>query len=173
MTINKEDYHTQNISYLNQSSVLFPGSIKENIVFFEKKINIDEKKFSEVCNICKLDELLKDIEKNRKQDDHLYKNLSLGQIQRVCLARVLYSNKEIIILDEAISNVEKQMEKEITANLLNYLKKNKKTSVIATHSIDNYINADNISVMSNGKIILNGKHEELLKLNNFYIDNMN
>ena len=65
------------------------------------------------------------------------------------------------------------MEKEITANLLNYLKKNKKTSVIATHSIDNYINADNISVMSNGKIILNGKHEELLKLNNFYINNMN
>ena len=173
LTINKEDYHIQNISYLNQSSVLFPGSIKENIVFFEKKINIDEKKFSEVCNICKLDELLKDIEKNRKQDDHLYKNLSLGQIQRVCLARVLYSNKEIIILDEAISNVEKQMEKEITTNLLNYLKKNKKTSVIATHSIDNYISADNISVMSNGKIILNGKHEELLKLNNFYINNMN
>ena len=172
LLINSEDFDIQNISYLNQDSVLFLGSIKENIVFFEKDEDINNEILREIYHVCKLDELLEDMEKNRVQDIHVYNKLSLGQKQRVCLARALYSNKKIVILDEAISNVEKNLEKEIIINLLNFLQKYKKTSIIVSHSIANYIHVDNIAIMSDGKIIQNGKHEELIKYNNFYKDNI-
>jgi ABC-type bacteriocin/lantibiotic exporter with double-glycine peptidase domain len=108
----------KNITYVGQNEKLFSGTIKENIICDR---NIDDKKFLEICKICKLEEI---IEKrpNRYQTfiNASLNNLSGGEKQRIILARALLKNSKILILDEALSEVNIEMEKEIINNIKEY-----------------------------------------------------
>ena len=93
-------------------------------------------------------------------------NLSQGQKQLLCITRVMLCLPPMLILDEATSSIDTRTEVRIQKAFLKMMKG--RTSFIVAHSLSTIRDADIILVMKNGKIIEQGKHEELLKKNGFY-----
>ena len=165
--IQNKEFNVVDVSYADQNNHLFPGSIKENISIFDKDIN--EKKLDEVINICCLDNFLKQQPNGINQIlNEKSSNISGGQKQRIGLARTLYQDKEIILLDESLSNIEKNLEKNIVENLFNFVKKNNKTLIIISHSIKNLNKSDQIIIMKDGLISNMGTHDDLMKKSDYY-----
>ncbi len=108
----------QNVVYLSQKENLFPGTIRENILF-GKKVSAEE--FDAVCQVCFLEGI---VEKKplRYETTIDETTLSGGEKQRVMLARTLLSGASLYLFDEALSEVDKEMEKEIIKALRLYLK---------------------------------------------------
>ncbi len=94
-------------------------------------------------------------------------NLSCGQRQRLAIARALYRNPEILILDEATSSLDSISEKYVQSTLQN-LRKQGKTIIIIAHRLSTIKNADKIVVLHEGKLVEEGTHEELLVNENQY-----
>tara|TARA_Y100000768_G_C23650686_1_gene528476 strand:- start:330 stop:665 length:336 start_codon:yes stop_codon:yes gene_type:complete len=92
--------------------------------------------------------------------------LSGGEKQRLSIARAFLKNSKIILLDEATSSLDSETEEKIQ-KALDKLTTNKTTIVIA-HRLSTILNADNIFVVDNGKIIDSGKHEELFEKSKIY-----
>ena len=93
-------------------------------------------------------------------------NLSQGQKQLLCITRVMLCIPPMLILDEATSSIDTRTEVRIQNAFLKMMKG--RTSFIVAHRLSTIRDADIILVMKNGKIIEQGKHEELLKKNGFY-----
>lgn len=96
-------------------------------------------------------------------------NISGGQKQRLAIARALIGETEVIILDEATSNLDQITEKKIYDNL----KAINKTQIIITHRLASIRNADWIYVLNGGKVIENGTHSVLLKNKGWYYNSIN
>ena len=96
--------------------------------------------------------------------------LSGGEKQRLSIARAMLKKSSIVLLDEATSSLDAETENKIQ-EAINYLTKNRTTLVIA-HRLSTILNSDKIYVIDNGKVIDEGKHEDLIKnskiYNNFY-----
>ncbi|HYC29986.1 MAG TPA: ATP-binding cassette domain-containing protein, partial [Chitinophagaceae bacterium] len=92
--------------------------------------------------------------------------LSGGQKQRIALARALLKDSCILILDESLSAVDTQTEKNVVRNLVPYLAD--KTTIVITHRLFTTIAFDKIIVMEDGRIAEHGTHEDLLALNDRY-----
>lgn len=94
--------------------------------------------------------------------------LSGGQIQRVCIARALIKNPEILLLDDCLSAVDTDTEE----NILNNLKqiRAEKTTLIVSHRLTSVLDADHIIVLDQGKIVEEGSHQSLLKNKGYYFD---
>ena len=126
INLNKIDikYWRSKISYVPQEHFLLKDSIKNNIILNEK---FNKKRFRNILNILELNDLDTESPLSEKGS-----SLSIGQKQRVSIARALYSNREIIILDEPTSNLNALLEKKI----LFYIKKNlaSKTVIMVTHN---------------------------------------
>lgn len=117
------------IGYLSQKESLFSGTIKENILFYRPYM---ENRFIKVCEICDLEDVVKN--KPLRYETTITSNennLSGGERQRILLARLLLSNKEIYMLDEALSEVDEGLEKEIIKKMRLYLKE--KTIIYVSH----------------------------------------
>lgn len=119
----------ENIIYLSQKEKLFTDTIKNNITFNKE---VDDKYYQKIIKLCRVNELLK----NKPFGDETMVtdngfNLSGGEIQRILLARALLKKAEIIILDEALSEVETNLETLIIKDLLTFLKD--KTIIYVTH----------------------------------------
>lgn len=95
-------------------------------------------------------------------------NISGGQRQRLAIARALISETEVIIFDEATSNLDQITEKKIYDNL----KATNKTQIIITHRLASIRNADRIYVLNRGKLIESGTHESLMKKQGWYYESM-
>ena len=118
-----------NILYVSQNESLFTGTIRENILIERK---IDNNKFQDICNICFLEDIVS--KKNLRYEsliDATSNNLSGGEKQRIILARGLLKNANIIILDEALSEVDKGLESKIVKNIQNYFQD--KTIIYISH----------------------------------------
>jgi ABC-type multidrug transport system fused ATPase/permease subunit len=114
----------KNISYIPQSVFLFDDTIKNNITFYTK--NFNNKKFHEAIKIAKLESYVKKLpNKEETIVGEVGKKISGGEKQRIGLARAIYHNPDILILDEATSAIDKNTEKEIFINLQNYVQKDK------------------------------------------------
>ena len=92
--------------------------------------------------------------------------LSQGQRQLICIARVMLSLPEILILDEATSSIDTRTEIKIQKAFAKLM--NGRTSFIVAHRLSTIKEADVILVMKDGNVIEKGNHKELLSKNGFY-----
>ena len=153
------------IGYVPQDGYLFSGSIKRNIAFGYEKI--DHKK---MIDAAKISGIYKEIDNFPNGFDTVIGErgvqLSGGQRQRLSIARMIYKEPKIIILDDCLSAVDKNKEKLILKNLKELFKDC--VLIIISHRINSFINADNIIVIEKGKIKSQGSHNNLVKNCNLY-----
>lgn len=119
----------ENIVYVSQNEAIFTGTIKENILMSRP---IRETDFFEVCKICQIEKIIMNKPLRYEtliSNDVTY--LSGGERQRIILARALLEKASIYLIDEALSEVDYEMEKEIINNLKQYLQD--KTVIYITH----------------------------------------
>ena len=161
INVKKLDLYTlrENIGYVPQKGILFKGTIKENIAFGKNKI--DKKKIEEAARISQSEEFIN--EKKNKYEEIISQggtNVSGGQKQRLSIARAIYKNPSIYIFDDSFSALDFKTDK----NLRHELKKVTKNStvIIVAQRISTVLNADQIIVLDEGKIVGIGKHEELM-----------
>ena len=141
---------TSKISYISQFPYIFPDTIKNNILFYEKDIVSDER-LKEVCKFVGLDKFIEELPNG--YDTFIGEagnELSGGQAQRIAIARALISNREIIILDEPTSHLDIETEFEIKEKLLQLF--DGRTVIIATHRLHWLNNMDYIVNLENGMI---------------------
>lgn len=150
----------ENIGFVPQKGTLFTGTIKSNIAFGKEKI--DKKQLEEAAKISQSEEFIK--EKQKQYDEQISQggtNVSGGQKQRLAIARAIYKKPSIYIFDDSFSALDFKTDK----NLRHELKKITKNSTvfIVAQRISTVLNADQIIVLDEGKIVGIGKHEDLMK----------
>lgn len=154
-----------NIGLVNQEIFLFDGTIRENICY--PNTDIDDSLLMEVAQssqclefIEKLDNGFDTIVGERGQ------KLSVGQKQRIGIARALYKKPEILIFDEATSAVDNETEYLIQKALKEISKSC--TTIVIAHRLSTIKNADKIIVLGNEKVLEEGTHQHLIENDNFY-----
>ncbi len=172
ITINGEDISNipksvirNNIAYVSQDTFMFSDSIVNNILIGNKKAENENVK--RICSKCCIENFTDKmpfgyytaLEENGK-------NISVGQKQRVAIARALLKNPDILIMDEATSNLDSITEIEIR-NTIDSLCKDKACIIIA-HRMETIKNCDYIYVMENGNIVESGTPTELMQINKKY-----
>ena len=154
------------IGIVSQESILFNSSIKENIVLGDSDEN-NYSRLKDSIDIANAQEFIEEFpEKLNYNVGDNGSNLSGGQKQRIAIARAVYSNCPILILDEATSSLDSESEK-LVQNAIDKLMVDK-TSIVIAHRLSTIQNADKIIVLDKGEIVEEGSHEQLLKNNSFY-----
>ena len=153
------------VSIVFQDVVLFNQSVMENI-----RIGNQNASDEEVKRAAKLANCTDFIEKMDKGFDTVIgengAELSGGERQRLSIARAFLKDAPILILDEIAASLDVDNEKKIQESLNNLIKD--KTVVIISHRMKSIENADKIVVLENGRIEIEGKHEELLQKSKVY-----
>lgn len=153
------------IAYAPQEAYLFSDTIYNNITFGKQEATAEE-----VHMAAQMADLQKDILHFEKGFETVVGErgvmLSGGQKQRIGLARALIKNSKILLLDESLSAVDTQTEKNILSNINTYLAD--KTILVITHRIFPNWNFDKILVMEDGRVAEMGTHEQLLQQNGSY-----
>ena len=155
----------KNIGYVSQDPFLFDSTIKENLLLAKPDATNEE--IWKALEIASADIFVNNLQ--HKEYSHIGEKgvrLSMGEKQRLTLARALLKNPSIVILDEATASVDVETERYIQ-NALEMLIKNKTTLIIA-HRLSTIRNADQILFMDNGAVIERGTHDELMKLDARY-----
>ena len=128
------------ISYLSQTPVVFPGTIRENIVLNESAntelLNLALKVSSLEKSTCNFSNGLETVIDDSK--------LSSGEKQKICLARAIYQQSELLLLDEAISAMDPESKKIVISEIIQYVKDNSIICLFVTHNTI----ADNIGINS-------------------------
>lgn len=148
-----------------QDSVLFSGTIRDNIVFGKPEATDEEvigaAKQAHIHDfIMSLDDGYETI----VSDEHSI--FSVGQKQLISIARTIITDPALLILDEATSNVDTVTESKIQKAMEAII--SGRTSFVIAHRLKTILNADYIVVLNQGEIIEEGTHEELLNLEGFY-----
>lgn len=150
---------------VTQDSILFNDTIKANISL--GKLNATDDEIIEALKIANAYEFVKDLPKGIHTNIGDSGNkLSGGQKQRLSIARAVLKNPPIMILDEATSALDTESEKFVQVALENMMQN--RTSIVIAHRLSTIQKADLIVVMQKGKIVEQGKHEELITLNGMY-----
>ena len=153
-----------NVTYVSQEAPIFDGTLRENLVF-DKKIN--DEKILDVLKLVCLEKFYERLDNGLETElGEKGIRMSGGERQRVALARLFFDDSKIIILDEATSAMDNITEKNVMHNILNKLKN--KTIIIIAHRLETIKDVDNIFVLSDGKIIEEGKYLDLLEKNGYF-----
>ena len=156
------------ISVIPQQLNLFSGSVIENIALGDTEPDIQ--KIMDLCQNLGITEFVEKIPNGfQAQIGENGALLSGGQKQRIAIARALYRNPEILLMDEATSSLDTNSE-DIVKNTLEEFKNQGKTIVVIAHRLSTIRNADEILVMDEGKIVEQGNHDALLKIKGKYCD---
>ena len=143
-----------NFGYVSQEASLLDDSIKFNITMLLNNDEIDDKKLDQVIKIANLSKFINSLEKKLEtQIGEKAVKISGGQRQRIIIARALYNNPEIIILDEATSELDKNNEIEIIKKIID--QKNDKTLILISHNKDLINICDQVLMIKENKIFLN------------------
>lgn len=162
--INVKEYDLQvlrkSISMVLQDTILFTGTIKENILWGDESASFDE--VIEAAKIAQAHEFITSFENGYDTEvSERGVNLSGGQKQRLSIARAILKKPKILILDDCTSAVDLATEKKIQTGLKRYM--NSTTTFIIAQRISTVKDADKILVMDSGRIIDQGKHDELIE----------
>ena len=171
-----EALNTQ-ISYVSQEQFLFNTSLMENIRI--GRLSATDEKVLEAAKKAQCMEFLEKLPKGiHTLAGDSGKQLSGGQRQRIALARAILKDAPIVVLDEAMAFTDPENEEKMEAAISEVVRG--KTLLVIAHRLPSVKNADQICVMSKGKIIATGRHEELIvgceeyqKLWNASIDSAN
>ncbi|RMZ82397.1 hypothetical protein DV737_g2060, partial [Chaetothyriales sp. CBS 132003] len=175
--VDLSEYNTQwlrrQIRLVQQEPVLFRGTIFENVVkgFVSSQIDLPQdeqmKLVEEACRLANAHTFIIDLPQGyHTQVGERASMLSGGQKQRIAIARSIISDPQILLLDEATSALDPRAEK-VVQDALNRVSVDKTTLIIA-HKLATVKKADNIVVMSYGKIIEQGTHNELIERDGQY-----
>lgn len=160
----------KNLSVLFQDFEVYPFTAKESIAYGDiSKINRKDL-IEKAAKRAKIDDYIKSLKLKYQNplDPQFEKGVrpSMGQWQRIALARIFLKDAQIIILDEPTSHVDPKAEEEIFEEIISYFKK--KMLFLISHRFSTVRRADKICVVDNGKIIESGNHDELMKLGGRY-----
>ena len=153
------------ISLVSQDTTLFDDTIKNNIAYAKSEVTDEE-----IIAAAKFSFSHEFIDKlPNKYETIIGENgirLSGGEKQRLSIARAMIKKSPIILLDEATSSLDAETESKIQ-DALKILTKDKTTIVIA-HRLSTILNSDQIYIIDAGKVVANGKHDELLNNSELY-----
>ncbi|XP_021775375.1 ABC transporter C family member 14-like [Chenopodium quinoa] len=147
-------------AYVAQSSWIQNGTIQENILF---GLPMNQVKYREVLQVCCLEKDLEMMELGDQTDiGERGINLSGGQKQRIQLARAVYQDSDIYLLDDVFSAVDAHTGSHIFKECIRGILRDK-TIILVTHQVDFLHNVDLILVMRDGTIVQGGKYDHLVK----------
>ncbi|SEM76836.1 bacteriocin-processing peptidase. Cysteine peptidase. MEROPS family C39 [Mucilaginibacter gossypiicola] len=148
------------VSVVPQDVHLFAGNVTENIAIGDLEPDLKR-----VLQICRQLEITDFIERLPNGFNTFLgengTNLSGGQRQRLAIARALYRDPEILILDEATSSLDSESESHVQ-NAIALLRERQKTIIVIAHRLSTVMNADKIIVLQTGKLVEEGTHHELM-----------
>ncbi|MDI4585119.1 ATP-binding cassette domain-containing protein [Oenococcus sp. UCMA 14587] len=155
----------ENIAIVSQDTYIVDGTIKDNIIYGKQGASKED-----IWRVAEMADIADFIHQQTNGMNTLVGErgvkLSGGQKQRISIARVLLKDAPVVVLDEATASLDNESEKNIQ-HALKALMKNR-TSLVIAHRLSTIYNADQIIVMSQGRIVEKGKHEQLLKQNGSY-----
>lgn len=155
----------KNFTMVLQDTWLFSGTVAENIAYGREGADIEDvKRAATAAGINDFIESLENGYDTRLDDDGV--SVSKGQKQLITIARAMLNDSNMLILDEATSNVDSQTEIRISEAMTSLMRG--KTCFIIAHRLSTVKNADCILVIDGGKIVERGTHDELLAKNGFY-----
>ena len=149
----------EQISLVSQETTLFDDTIKNNIKYANEDASDEEIK--KVAILSNSDDFIQKLP--NKYETLIGENgvrLSGGEKQRISIARAMIKKSSIILLDEATSSLDSETENKIQEALQTLTKG--KTTIVIAHRLSTILNANNIYLIDNGKVIENGKHQDLL-----------
>jgi len=150
---------------VTQDSILFNDTIKNNVLLGKEDASNED--IIEALKIANAWEFVKELPNGIDSNIGDSGNkLSGGQKQRLSIARAVLKNPPIMVLDEATSALDTESERLVQVALENMMKN--RTSIVIAHRLSTIQNADTIIVMQKGKIVEQGKHQELLSKNGIY-----
>ena len=155
----------QNVGMVLQDTWLKSGTIHDNIAYGRPKATREE--VIRAAQNARADSFIKRLPEGydtRIREDG--GNLSKGQQQLLCIARVMLTEPNILLLDEATSSIDTRTEKQVSKAFDELMKG--RTSLIVAHRLSTIQGADSIMVMDKGQIVERGTHEELLARQGFY-----
>jgi ATP-binding cassette subfamily B protein len=157
----------EQIAYVPQEPFLFSDSILNNIKLAKENATTEE-----VEQASKIADIHKDILNFSRSYETIVGEqgvtLSGGERQRVSIARAIITKRPIMIFDDPLSAVDTETERNIIQNLKEFFKDNKITAIIVSQRISALSILDKVIVIANGKILEQGKPDELLNKNSYY-----
>ncbi len=153
------------IGFVPQKGILFSGTIESNIKYSDS--NMSDEKMKKAAKIAQATEFIE--KKDKKYKDEISQggtNVSGGQRQRLSIARAIAKDPEIFVFDDSFSALDFKTDMELRTQLKEITKK--KTVIIVAQRISTIMNAEQIIVLDEGKVVGIGTHEELMKNNETY-----
>lgn len=155
------------IAYISQETFLFNTTIMENLRFGNEQLS-----YETIIEGCKKAQIHDFINSLPLRYDTLVEengsNFSGGQKQRLSIARAIIKNPDILIMDEATSNLDSITENAISETMEEFMKD--KTSIIIAHRLSTIKNCDKIYVLEKGQVVEEGNHKDLLKSKGYYFN---
>ena len=165
-TISKESLRSA-IGYVTQESFLFNGTVKDNLLIANREASEDQ--IWEALKIANAYDFVKKLLNGLDTEvGERGVKLSVGEKQRVSIARALLKNPPILLLDEATASVDTETERLIQQALERLMKD--RTSFVIAHRLSTVRGADYIYVLDNGTVVEEGSHEHLLSISGLYAE---
>lgn len=158
------------ISVVNQEPMLFNMSIKENLLMV--KPDATDEQIQQACKLASIHDFIETLP--HKYDEIMLENnnnISVGQKQRIAIARSILKDTPIILFDEVTSALDKESKKNIEETINEIAKV--KTVVVIAHTLDSIDNFDNIVCLKNGVIVEEGSHNDLINEKGMYYNLLN
>ena len=159
----KSSYRNK-IGMVLQDTWIFKGTVLDNIRYIKEDASLEEVK--EAARKAHADSFIDNLPKGYMTLISSKEGLSEGQKQMIAIARVMLLNPDVVILDEATSNIDTRSEK-LIGDAFDKMMEDK-TSIVIAHRLSTIVEADTIIVIKDGAIVETGNHKELMKKEGFY-----